>query len=125
MNWYKLSFPIIQKKPSHYYDSIGHYEDREYLPVLWAIDQNEKFYEHEIDLDKGYITHSTLIIDGDFPKNPMATGRYDPKTKTCSVIFYYNNKWKKMSPQEQYQTQKKVEEILDRIFKNPNIIVFN
>lgn len=126
MNWYKIAFPITNKKPTYEYDTVGHKDNRIYgIPTLWAIGQDGKFYEHELDPDGEYTTHFRLIEKGTLPKNPIATGRYEPKTRTCSVIYYYNNNWKNISDKEKENIHKKVEETLDRIFRNPNIIIFD
>jgi hypothetical protein len=136
MNWYKkssisrykISFPITNRKPAYEYDTIGHYRDSYYgIPTLWAIGQDGKFYEHECEIDTSqeYTTHYRLIESGAFPDNPMATGRYEPKSKTCSVIYYYNKNWKSISDQEREDIHKKVEEILDKMFRNPNIMIFD
>lgn len=125
MNWYKTAFPITNRKPTYEYDTVGHFEDRYDSPTLWAIGQDGKFYEHEIDTSQEYVTHMRLMESGTFPGNPMATGRYEPKTRNCSVIYYYNDNWKKISDQEREDIHKKVEVILDRMFRNPNIMIFD
>ncbi|MFA5600396.1 MAG: hypothetical protein WDA06_07340 [Phenylobacterium sp.] len=145
MNWYKIAKPIMEDTKELAYYDIGHKKDEKI--IMFLIDRNFRLHEKEIinpDYEDeesplaenhsvwinemyvdDYLTETSTWMDinnlqEEAAKNIIATGRYDPKKHTASVIFFYS----KIPFISTKITISKISKILDRKYNNPKIVIF-